>query len=466
MKEYYLAVDMGASSGRHLMGWLEDGKMINEEIHRFDNGLTKKDGQLCWDLQNVFEEVKVGMKKCKEAGKVPVCMGIDTWGVDFVLLDENDQVLGNTVGYRDSRTNGMDEKVYEVIPEKDLYARTGIQKQIFNTIYQLEAIKQTQPEILEKACTMLMVPDYLHFLLTGVKKTEYTNATTGQLINPWTKDWDWELIDMLGFPRKIFCPIIKPGTSIGGLRPEIAEEVGFNCDVVVPGTHDTASAVLAVPSDDENTLYISSGTWSLLGIERLEPDCSPESQALNFTNEGGYDYRFRYLKNIMGLWMIQSVRNELGRANSFAEMCAMADEAKIDSIVDCQDQVFLAPDSMIDAIKDYCRNTNQQVPETVGEISRVVYKSLADCYAKAIKALEEANNVTYTTLNIVGGGSNAEYLNLVTAEATGKRICAGPGEATAIGNLAAQMINHGALKDLWDARKCVFNSFEIKTYEP
>jgi len=185
---------------------------------------------------------------------------------------------------------------------------------------------------------------------------------------------------------------------------------------------------------------------------------------MNFTNEGGYDYRFRYLKNIMGLWMIQSVRNELGRANSFAEMCAMADEAKIDSIVDCQDQVFLAPDSMIEAIKEYCRNTNQQVPETVGEISRVVYKSLADCYAKAITALEKSTGITYSTLNIVGGGSNAEYLNLVTAEATGKKICAGPGEATAIGNLAAQMINHGALKDLWDARKCVFNSFPIKTY--
>ena len=326
-------------------------------------------------------------------------------------------------------------------------------------------VDKTQPELLEKACTMLMVPDYFHFLLTGVKKTEYTEATTGQLINPWTKDWDWELIDMLGFPRKIFCPIIKPGTSIGNLRPEIAAEVGFDCEVIVPGTHDTASAVLAVPSDDENTLYISSGTWSLLGIERMEPDCSPESQALNFTNEGGYDYRFRYLKNIMGLWMIQSVRNELGRANSFAEMCEMADAAEIDSIVDCQDQMFLAPDSMIEAIKEYCRNTNQQVPKTVGEISRVVYKSLADCYAKAIQALEQANNVTYSTLNIVGGGSNAEYLNLVTAEATGKRICAGPGEATAIGNLAAQMITRGTLKDLWDARKCVFNSFPIKTYE-
>ena len=274
MATYYLAVDIGASSGRHILGHMENGKMILEEIYRFENGMVKKDGELCWEFDRLFTEIVNGLKKCKEIGKIPVSMGVDTWGVDFVLLDKDDKVLGNTVGYRDHRTEGMDEEVYKTISLKDLYARTGIQKAIYNTVYQLMAVKKKHPEYLEQAETLLHVPDYFHFLLTGKKTCEYTEATTGQLVCPTTKDWDYELIDMLGYPRKIFQKLIMPSTSIGHLTDAVKEAVGFDLEVVAPATHDTGSAVLAVPANDDDFIYISSGTWSLMGIERKEADCS------------------------------------------------------------------------------------------------------------------------------------------------------------------------------------------------
>ena len=299
-----------------------------EEIHRFENGMVKKDGELCWEFDRIFKEIVTGLKKCKEIGKVPVSMGVDTWGVDFVLLDKDDKVLGNTVGYRDHRTEGMDEEVYKIIPFEELYARTGIQKAIYNTIYQLMAVKTKHPEYLEQAETLLHVPDYFHFLLTGQKTCEYTEATTGQMVNAQTKDWDYEIIDKLGYPRRIFQKLIMPGTSVGHLTEELQKEVGFDVEVVAPATHDTGSAVLAVPANDDDFIYISSGTWSLMGIERKTPDCSPKSCELNFTNEGGYEGRFRYIKNIMGLWMIQSVRHEVNDKYSFAEICCYGRRSK------------------------------------------------------------------------------------------------------------------------------------------
>ena len=384
MDRYYLAVDIGASSGRHMLASMKDGKMQLEEAYRFPNGMDDKNGTLCWDVDRLFAEIKNGLKKCKELGKIPVSMAIDTWGVDYVLLDKDDRILGNTVGYRDSRTEGMDEKVYEVIPQDELYARTGIQKQIFNTVYQLMAVKESHPEYLEQAENILMIPDYFHFLLTGVKKNEYTNATTGQLVSPKTNDWDYELIEMLGYDPKMFRPVSMPGTVVGDFTEEVQKEVGFNCTVVLPATHDTGSAVLAVPTNDDDAVYISSGTWSLMGIEREEADCSVESMKANFTNEGGYDHRFRYLKNIMGLWMIQSVKKEFTEDLSFAQICEMASKETIPSIVDCNDDCFLAPKSMIQAVQDFCRRTGQQVPETVGEISFVIYNSLAKCYGDTV----------------------------------------------------------------------------------
>ena len=408
MDKYYLAVDIGASSGRHMLASMVDGKMQLEEVYRFPNGMDNKNGTLCWDVERLFTEIKTGLKKCKELGKIPVSMGIDTWGVDYVLLDKDDKILGETVGYRDSRTNGMDEKVYEKISLEDLYARTGIQKQLFNTIYQLMAVKQFHPEYLEQAETFLMLPDYFNFLLTGVKKNEYTEATTGQLISAETNDWDYELIDLLGYNRKMFMPVSMPGTVVGNFSKEIQDEVGFDCTVVLPATHDTGSAVLAVPTNDDNAVYISSGTWSLMGIERKEPDCSVESMKANFTNEGGYDHRFRFIQNIMGLWMIQSVKKEFTENLSFAEICDMASKETIPSIVDCNDDSFMAPESMIRAVQDFCRNSGQQVPETVGEISSVIYNSLAKCYKDALEKIEHITGNKYDTIYVVGGGSNAE----------------------------------------------------------
>lgn len=465
MDKYYLAVDIGASSGRHMLASMADGKMQLEEVYRFWNGMDNKDGTLCWDVERLFAEIKNGLKKCKELGKIPVSMGIDTWGVDYVLLDKDDKVLGDTVGYRDSRTNGMDEKVYEKISLNDLYARTGIQKAIFNTVYQLMAVKEKDPEYLEQAESILMIPDYFHFLLTGVKKNEYTNATTGQLVNPKTNDWDYELIDMLGYNKKMFMPVSMPGTVVGNFTKEIQEEVGFDCTVILPATHDTGSAVLAVPSNDDDALYISSGTWSLMGIERKEADCSPASMKANFTNEGGYDHRYRFLKNIMGLWMIQNVKKELNDEYSFAELCDMASGESIASLVDCNDDCFLAPENMTEAVRKFCADTNQQVPSTPGEVSAVIYNSLAKCYGDTIEEIEAITGKHYDTIYVVGGGSNAVYLNQLTAKYTGRRVSAGPGEATAIGNVMVQMLYDGTFESLPQARACVGESFDVKYYE-
>lgn len=465
MDRYYLAIDIGASSGRHILGQLKKGKVIIEEVHRFKNEMVMKDGELCWNLEELFTEIKKGMKKCGELGKLPQSVGIDTWGVDFLLLDKNDRVLGNAVGYRDSRTRGMEDRVYSIISEEKLYERTGIQKQIFNTIYQLMAVKEKYPQYLRSAESMLMMPDYFHFLLCGVKKTEYTNATTTQLVSPETRDWDRELIESLGFPGKIFQEIVTPGTVLDNLTEELQREIGYNCRVVLPPTHDTASAVAAVPLRNENSLYISSGTWSLMGMERARADCSQRSREHNFTNEGGYDYKIRYLKNIMGLWMIQSVKKELDTEYTFDELCMLASRENTASTVDCSSSRFLAPSSMIHEIRSYCRETGQREPETAGEIAAVIYNSLAACYGNTVREIEELTGCSCEGIHVVGGGANAEYLNWLTAKYTGKRVAAGPVEATAIGNLLVQMISSGELKDINEARLHLLESFEVKIYE-
>lgn len=464
MRKYYLAVDIGASSGRHMLAYMEEGKMQLEEVYRFSNGMDNKDGTLCWNVERLFAEIKSGLKKCKEIGKIPASMAIDTWGVDYVLLDKDDKILGDTVGYRDNRTSEMDKKVYEKISLEDLYARTGIQKQIFNTVYQLMAVKEQHPKQLEQAEAILMIPDYFHFLLTGVKKMEYTNATTGQLINAKTNDWDYELMEMLGYNTRMFQTVSMPGTVVGNFSNAIQEEVGFDCTVVLPATHDTGSAVLAVPTNDDNAIYISSGTWSLMGIERKEADCSMESMKANFTNEGGYGHRFRFLKNIMGLWMIQSVKKEFEEDLSFAVICEKASKEVITSIVDCNDHCFLAPQSMIGAVQEFCGRTNQQIPETVGEIAAVIYNSLAKCYGETIKEIEAITGNTYDTIYVVGGGANAGYLNELTAKYTQKKVSAGPTEATAIGNITVQMLHDGVFANLPEARTCIAKSFDIKYY--
>ena len=479
---YYLAIDIGASSGRHILGHVEDGKLILEEVYRFDNKQVRKDGHDCWDMDNLWNGIVGGLKACKEMGKIPHTVGIDTWAVDYVLLDENDAIIGDAVAYRDSRTEGMKDLVNTIIPADKLYARAGIQYQPFNTIYQLTALKQEHPEQLHKAKWMLMIPEYFNFKLTGVKRNEYTNASSTNLLNAAEKTWDMEVIAALGLPTEIFHELAMPGTVLGNLLPEIQAEVGYDTTVILPATHDTGSAFLAVPARDDNAVYLSSGTWSLLGVENEVPITTPESQAQNFTNEGGAWYRFRYLKNIMGLWMIQSIRRELngvayvqGKESrtvaakqwSFPDLIAEAKKCEdFTSIVDVNRDCFLAPQSMIQAIKDECAATNQPVPETVGEIMQCVYTSLSLCYRDAIASLQKLTGKVYTSVNIVGGGCQDGYLNQRTAQATGLPVFAGPVEGTAIGNLIVQMIAGGDLSNLQAARDAIRASFEIKEVTP
>ncbi|MCC8182558.1 MAG: rhamnulokinase [Clostridiales bacterium] len=478
----YLAIDIGASSGRHILGSVQEGRLVLEEVYRFDNRQVRKNGHDCWDMDNLWNGILGGLKACGERGTTPTVIGIDTWAVDYVLLDKDDQLLGDAVAYRDSRTEGMDALVDANIPPEELYARTGIQKQIFNTIYQLMALKKEHPKQLEQTESLLMIPDYFNFRLTGVKKQEYTNATSTNLVSAREKTWDLGLIARLGLPTRLFGELSVPGTVVGELLPEIQAQVGFNATVILPATHDTGSAFLAVPAKDDNAVYLSSGTWSLLGVENEQPITTEASRAQNFTNEGGAWYRYRYLKNIMGLWMIQSIRRELNGVNyvsgktartisgkqwSFPDLIAAAEGAQdFPSVVDVDDAGFLAPDSMIQAVKDYCAKTGQPVPETVGEIMQCVYVSLTRRYSEAIRDLQQLTGKRYTSINIVGGGCQDMYLNRMTARAAGLPVYAGPVEGTAIGNLIVQMIYGGEFSSLEEARAAIRRSFDIKEVQP
>ena len=468
--KYHLAVDIGASSGRHILGHVEQGRIVLEEVYRFENGPKKRGGRLCWDFDALAREVVNGLKACAELGKVPATLGVDTWGVDFALVDREGRVLGDTVAYRDSRTQGMDALVEELIPAQELYRRTGIQKQSFNTIYQLMAVKRQSPELLEQAHRLLLVPDYLHYTLTGVMSNEYTEASTSGLVSAETKDWDRELLDLLGFPQKLFGPLSLPGTALGRLRPALREELGFDCQVVLPASHDTGSAFLAVPAGEGDSVTLSSGTWSLLGVELEQPVTTPESRAANFTNEGGYQYRYRYLKNIMGLWMIQNLRREMaenGQLPGFGELSRLAREAAdFPGRVDVDDPSFMAPESMSAAVRAYCERMGQPVPQSPGELLSCVYHSLAQCYAQSVRQLERLTGRSFQAVHIVGGGSQDAYLNQLTASATGLPVYAGPTEGTALGNLLVQMIAQGEFASLQEARDAIRASFAVKEVLP
>ncbi len=451
--KYYLAIDIGASSGRHILSWIDNGKLQLQEIYRFKNGFSEKDGHLCWDIDRLFSEIKEGMKKCREIGKIPVSVAIDTWGVDYVLLDKDDNRITNAVSYRDNRTNGMDKKVEAVISEAELYSRTGLQKQMYNTIYQL----MSEPkEIMDKAESFLMIAPYLNFLLTGNKMNEYTNVTTTGLVNAKTGKWDTELIESLGLKSSIFGEIYQPKTVVGMLTGDIQQEIGYNCKVILPATHDTASAVLAVREDGEDNLFLSSGTWSLLGFVSDKANCSEESRLFGLSNEGSAVGTTCCLKNIMGLWIIQSIKRNLEDKYSFPELSAMARDVKeFPSYIDVNDNDFMAPDNMIDAIRGYCKKTNQAVPESIGEVMQCVYQSLAKCYKETADAIEGLQKKTYRTISIVGGGCQDTYLNEMTEKFTGKKVTAGPVEATAIGNILIQMLTEGEVKDLKEAKKLI-----------
>lgn len=459
--KYYLSIDIGASSGRHILSSVQNGKLVLEEVYRFENGMTQKDGHLVWEYEKLFSNIIEGLKECKKLGKIPVSVAIDTWGVDYALIDADGKVIGDVYAYRDGRTEEPIKKVHEIIPFETLYKRTGSQFQIYNTIYQLYTDKLSGK--LDKAERFLMMPDFFNYLLTGVMKNEFTNASTTGLMSAKTRDWDMETVKELGLPEKLFKELSDPATLVGNLKPEIAKEIGYDLKVVLPATHDTASAVMAVPEIGQ-PLYISSGTWSLLGIESPVAISTEEALKENFTNEGGYERSTRFLKNIMGLWMIQCVRREYNKKYSWGDFVTLSKEVKdFDSIVDVNDNSFLAPASMIEAIKDYCRKTGQKVPETPGEIALCVYDSLAVCYKRAVETVERVTGYKFDTIHIVGGGCQNAYLNELTAKRTGRRVVAGPVEATAIGNALSQLLYDGAVKNINEAKELVKVSFDTET---
>lgn len=459
--KYYLSIDIGASSGRHILSSVQNGKLVLEEVYRFENGMTQKDGHLVWEYEKLFANIIAGLKECKKLGKIPVSVGIDTWGVDYALIDADGKVIGDVYAYRDGRTEEPIKKVHEIIPFETLYKRTGSQFQIYNTIYQLYTDKLSGK--LDKAERFLMMPDFFNYLLTGVMKNEFTNASTTGLMSAKTRDWDMETVKELDLPEKLFKELSDPATFVGNLKPEIAKEIGYDLKVVLPATHDTASAVMAVPEIGQ-PLYISSGTWSLLGIESPVAISTEEALKENFTNEGGYGRSTRFLKNIMGLWMIQCVRREYNKKYSWGDFVTLSKEVKdFDSIVDVNDNSFLAPASMIEAIKDYCRKTGQKVPETPGEIALCVYDSLAVCYKRAVETVERVTGYKFDTIHIVGGGCQNAYLNELTAKRTGRRVVAGPVEATAIGNALSQLLYDGAVKNINEAKELVKVSFDTET---
>jgi rhamnulokinase len=471
MKECRLAVDIGASSGRVIAGTFDGECYELSEVYRFENGIHAEHGHLCWDIEGLVGSVTSGLRAAREAGWNPTSIAIDTWGCDFVLVDEGGRRLGDCVSYRDARTKGMPELLDRAIGSDGLYARCGIQLQPFNTVYQLMALAREHPEQLRRASRFLMVPDYLNYRLTGIMSNEYTNATTTSLVNAETGDWDLEVIDAADLPRGIFRPLAMPGDKLASLSPAVAREVGFDCEVIIPATHDTGSAFLAAPVADDHAAILSSGTWSLLGRELAEPVTTEASRVANLTNEGGYQRRYRYLKNIMGLWMTQSIRRELaaerGEAPSFGDLASEAAAVEgFASLVDAEDRRFLAPTSMSEEIRHACAESGQRVPATTGELLRCVDLSLAADYAHSLDELGGLTGDAVTSLNIVGGGSQDQLLNQLTADACGIPVSVGPVEGTALGNLIVQFIAAGEIPDLVAARKAIRNSFDIKEVRP
>ena len=458
MSRYYLAIDIGASSGRHILGHMEGNRLVLEQIYRFENHMDEKEGSLIWDTGRLFSEILEGMIICKTEGKIPYSMGIDTWGVDYGLLDEEGRLVDKVYAYRDHRTDSIDRKLESVVSADVLYEHTGIQKQNFNTIYQLYDDMLNRSDVYNKAQHMLLLPDLFDYMLTGRISTEYTNATTTGLVDAKACDWDSKLIECLGFNSRLFTRIVNPGTCIGNLKREIAEKVGYDTKVIKVASHDTGSAVAALPTDKE-TVFISSGTWSLLGTERRECDCSQEARKENFTNEGGVEHRYRFLKNIMGMWMIQSVRHEYNDEYDFAKIAKLAaahdrksGEKLPGKVIDVNDSRFLSPKSMRAAIDEVCRECDIEPPCDIGGYASLIYRSLADYYRRTIEGLEQITGKIYDTINIVGGGSKAEYLNSLIEKVTGRKVFVGPTEATAVGNLFVQLISDGVCKDITQAR--------------
>ena len=466
-----LAIDLGASSGRGIIGKFDGEKITLEEIHRFSNDPVMLPTGFYWDTLRILFEIKTAILNASHAGGVDT-IGIDTWGVDYGYLDKNGALLSNPYNYRDVRTEGIQDYVFEkYAPLSEIYGVTGIQSLNLNSIYQIAADLRDHPWVVENAETMLFMPDLLGYMLTGEKKTEYTIASTGAVLDAEKRDYALDLLAKFGLPEKLHCEIVQPGTELGALLPAIEEETGnTGAKVIKVASHDTASAVLAVPAEDEDFLYISSGTWSLMGIESKTPVINELSAKYNFTNEGGVFGTIRILKNIMGLWIEQESRRQWTREGtkySFDELSEMALASKpFQCFIDPDDQLFATAGNMPRRIREYCEKTGQYVPQTVGEIVRCIFESLSLRYRWTAEKLEELTGRKYPVINIVGGGTKEEMLSQFTADASHRKVCAGPVEATALGNIAMQCIASGEIKDMWEARRIIRNSTDIKEYEP
>ena len=470
MSKVYLAADFGGGSGRVIAGWLEDGKLTMEEIHRFGNRQVRLGDHVYWDFPALFEDMKAGLKKAASKGYEVESIGVDTWGVDFGLIDRDGQLLGNPVCYRDARTAGMTEKLFETLNPTEHYATTGIQVMEINTLAQLLSIKG--PAQLEAAEHLLFMPDLFSYFLTGKATNEYCIASTSELLDAKRREWSWETIEALGLPKRIFGNIVMPGTVRGELRKDIAEETGLkDVKVIAVGSHDTASAVAAVPAieGDGPVAFLSSGTWSLLGIELPEPILTEEARQAEFTNEGGVGGRIRFLQNITGLWILQRLMaewKERGEEQTFGELLPAAEQASISSIIPVADAAFTNPPSMEKAISDYCRQSNQPVPQTKGEFVRCLFQSLAKKYKDAIEGVNGLLPESLKRLHIIGGGSQNGLLNQFTADALGIPVWASPVEATAMGNILVQAMAAGEVADLAELREVVRRSVTPKVFEP
>ncbi len=469
MAKRILAFDFGASSGRAMIGEYRDGKMSVTEIHRFSNDTVIVNGRMHWDVLRLFFEIKTAINMAVKSGKVDA-IGIDTWGVDFGLLDKNGELLGNPVHYRDARTEGMPEEVFKTLSKHELYTRTGIQTMRINTLYQLYYLAKERKELMAQVDKILFIPDLFAYFLTGRKVAEATIASTSNMLNPYTKTWDTELLDRLGIPSRVLPEIVEPGTVYGTLSPALCEE--FDCDpipVIAVATHDTASAVLSAPTDTD-FVYISCGTWSLFGTELASPLINEASEAIDYTNEGGYNSTTRFLRNIMGLWLIQESRRQWNRegANvSFADLEREALAAEpFRCFIDCDAPEFETAGDLPNRVRRFCEVTGQYVPKTRGEVMRCIYQSLAMKYKLNFNTLREISGKDFRQINMLGGGIKDTLLCRMTADATGAKVVAGPTEATVMGNLAAQMIALGEIADMQAARDVIRASTDLRIYEP
>lgn len=467
-----LAFDFGASSGRAILG-IYDGQELNiEEIHRFSNDPVEVNGSLYWDVLRLFYEIKQGIQKCALKGHRDISsIAVDTWGVDFGLLDGNGDLLGNPYHYRDKRTHGMMEKVFKLIPKEEIYNKTGIEFMWFNTILQIFSMKNQDSPLLREAKTLLLMPDLFNYFLTGVKAAEYSISSTTQLMDSTAGKWSDEIISSLGLPGELFANIVKPGTVIGTLKADLAKELGVSeLKVVAVAAHDTQSAIASVPAEGEQFAYISCGTWSLMGVETDAPIISEKSSRMSFTNEGGVEGKTTFMKNIMGLWLVQECKRQWdreGRNLSYSQLEDMCRGSRpFEAFIDPDDALFISPGDMPARVREFCRKTGQTVPQTEGDVIRCIMQSLALKYRMTVEALEDITGKNLNVIHMVGGGIKDRVLCQFTANATGRKVVAGPVEATAIGNLMVQVMALGHVKDLKEIRRVVSRSFSPEIYQP